>query len=104
MDILAKNGLTAADLKPHDPVADLEAKLDALMTYQGLTVRDLGGGVYEVVKADMPTGDYTNPIKWVQGMAVTAGLFYWFDDYDYRLEATADGIPTAWGEPPFEQL
>lgn len=81
----------------------VEEKLDALMEYMG--VKGVwNGNVFEVVKADMPTGDYTNPIQWVDGMAVTAGLFYWFDDYDYRLEALADGVPASWGAEPFEQL
>lgn len=53
---------------------------------------------YYVPKAD---GSYINPIQWLDGEQVTADMFYWYDDYDLRKMALADGVPAAWTDAEF---
>lgn len=66
-----------ANVPPIEPT--LEEKFNALMTYMGL--RGVwNGSVFEVIKEEMPIGDYVNPISFTEGMAVEAGKFYKFDD------------------------
>lgn len=71
----------------------LKAENSALMEYLGVTVRPIGDGVYEVVKEDPGTGDYTNPIKYEQGMSITKYLWYYLDDKDIPHEAIKEGVP-----------
>lgn len=52
----------------------------------------------------MPTGDYLNPIRWVEGMTVEQGKFYWYEDKDLPLEALKSGTPTKWADEYFEQF
>lgn len=84
---------------------ELEPKLNALFEYQGLTVREVSTGVFEVVKPtaeDMPSGDYLNPIRWVEGMSVETGKFYWYDDKDLPAEALKSGVALAWNKEWFD--
>lgn len=80
-------------LKKPDPVADLNSKLDAIMRYQGLTVRQTADGVYEVIKNTPQSGDYLDPIPWQPGDAVTAGLWYYTEDKELPHEAIQSGVP-----------
>lgn len=81
-------------------IAALEAKLDALTTFQGLTVRDMGGGVYEVVKqTEFPAGDYLHPIPFSDGMTVEEGLWYYADDPDLPAECVQGGVAKSYGAP-----
>lgn len=90
MDILAKNGLTESDMQPHDRVAELEAKLDALTTYQGLTVRDMGGGVYEVVKRTTGAGTEQEPYALTFPVEAQPNAFYSYNGNTYvYMHATA---------------
>ncbi len=90
-NLMKKNGVQT--LKKLDPVADLNSKLDAIMRYQGLTVRQIADGVYEVIKHTPQTGGYLNPIPWQPGDAVTAGLWYYMDDKELPHEAIQSGVP-----------
>lgn len=86
-------------------LAELTKTVNALMEYQGLQVRDLGGGVLEVVKkeaADMPSGDYLNPIPFVAPMTVTVGLFY--TDGEDIWECIEGGMATSFTAPWFEVI
>ena len=80
---------------------DLNAKLDAIMRYQGLTVRQTDAGVYEVIKDIPQTGDYLDPIPWRPGDSVKAGLWYYADDKALPHEATADGYPATFHDPAY---
>ena len=66
-----------AELPPPQPT--LEDKVNALMSYMGLTGK-WNGSVFEVVKEEMPIGDYVNPIPFTEGMTVEVGKFYKFAD------------------------
>lgn len=92
-NLLAKNGIES-DRKP-DKVAELTAKLDALMEYQWLTVRMVSKGVYEVVKEEKPDGDYTRPIQIPEnGIEVEQGKWYYTDDPELPHEALQDAFVT----------
>lgn len=81
-------------------VAELAQVAESLMEYQGLAVRDVGGGVYEVVKqTEQPRGDYLNPIRWAQGMEVTLGLWYYDTDPELPAECVQGGIAETFGAP-----
>lgn len=71
----------------------------ALMDYLGLTVRDLGGGVLEIVKARPGTGSYVDPIQWMAGDAVEAGVWYWLDETyagrELPHQALMAGVPNS---------
>ena len=90
--LMEKNGVRS--LKKPDPVADLNARLDAILKYQGLTVRQTADGVYEVIKETPRPGDYLNPIPWQPGDSVTAGLWYYAEDKTLPHEAIRDGVPS----------
>ncbi len=92
MDRLMRlNGIDDA-MKPN-PVAELGAKIDALLTYQGLTVREIGNGAYEVIKQQPASGDYLNPILYTAGDAVTTGMWYYTTDKSLPHEAIKTGVP-----------
>lgn len=90
--LMEKNGVQG--LKKPDPVADVNAKLDAILKYRGLTVRQTAPGVYEVIKTTPRPGDYLNPITWQIGDSVTAGLWYCTEDPALPHEAIRDGVPS----------
>lgn len=73
----------------------LEEKIDALMEYMGVKVRNMSRGVFEVVKDTPVSGDYIDPIPWV-GQSVQTGLWYYTTDKDLPHEAIADGLPSDW--------
>lgn len=89
--LMEKNGVD--NLKKPSPVADIIAKLDAIMRYQGLNVQQTAPGVYEVIKDIPQTGDYIDPIPWRPGDSVKVGLWYYADDKALPHEAIADGYP-----------
>ncbi len=97
--LMEKNGVQ--DLKKPSPVADVNAKLDAIMQYQGLTVRQTAPGVYEVIKDVTQTGDYLDPIPWRPGDAVTAGLWYYAADKSLPHEAIASGYPATFRDAAY---
>lgn len=85
----------------------LEAQLQTLYDRFDVQLVPVADGTWEVVKRpeQLPLGDFTNPIQWLDGEPVTAGLFYWYDDYDMRKMALADGVPTSWLDAElFEQF
>lgn len=103
--LLKLNGISS--MKKHDKTEELEAKLNALMEYQGLLVKEVGTGVYEVVKEEKATGDYTKPIQYVVGQPIMKDLYYWYDDYDLRKGALQSGTSNenVWENPDwFEQF
>lgn len=90
--LMMLNGIESVD-KP-DPVAEVNAKLDGLMTYMGLSGH-WNGQVFEVVKEQMGSGDYTNPILIpAAGLTTTAGLWYYVDDPQLPHEALQDAFVT----------
>lgn len=88
-----------ASLDRPDPMA---AKLDALMQFMGVTVRETGHGVYEVVKPELPLGDYVHPIRFVPGMTVQNGL--WYTDGEDIWEALQDGAAESLDAPWFDVI
>lgn len=56
----------------------------------------------EVVKEDMPSGDYLNPIPYTEGLEVTAGLFYYTEDRDLPAEALKSGVASGWNTEWFD--
>lgn len=87
---LANMDLRSKSLEEH--IMSLEKQISDL-TY---TIKQLSANVQEIIKKDdedMPTGDYLNPIRYVQGMAITVGLWYFLEDKDLPHEAIASGIP-----------
>lgn len=99
-------GKIGDEFKPKlDQVAELKAQIDALMEFQGLTVKRVGTCVYEVVKAaaeNMPKGDYLNPYPFITGMTVVKGMFYEHDGL--ILECVKSGTALKFGGSHFEQI
>lgn len=81
----------------------LEAQLQTLMDRYDVEPVPVADGTWEVMKRSdrIPEGDFTNPIQWFDGMPVTADMFYWYDDYELRKMALADGVPAAWTDAEF---
>lgn len=106
LERIARHGLSLDDFKPKfQPdrhIAELEAENReiraqnaAIMEYLGLTVREAGNGVFEVFKAPTESGDYTDPIQWHSGDAVSVGLWYYTTDKSLPHEAIFGGNPTS---------
>ena len=77
------------------------ALTNAIVEYMGVSVRDLGGGVFEVIKPVPQTGDYTDPILWREGDEVASGCWYYTDDRELPHEAIKPGIPSGWYDKDF---
>lgn len=72
--------------------AEMTTKLDILMEFMGVHGK-WNGDVFQVVKQNPETGDYTDPIRWAVGDEVTSGLWYYDEDKDLPHEAIANGTP-----------
>lgn len=70
--------LTKPDIK--DIINELSAKLDSLMQYQRITVRDNGNGMYEVAKAEYSAD---RPVPYVEGMELENNQYYLKDGKVY---------------------
>lgn len=71
-------------------IARLEEKVGELTYIE----KALGEGVIEIIKKEeMASGDYTNPIKYVEGMSVEKDKWYYLDDKDLPREAVKSGTP-----------
>lgn len=86
--------------KAIDPMAVLVEQLhqtqqilNAIVESQGLTLRQLDGGAYEVVKPQVANGDYLDPILFTPGMVVEEGLWYYDTDKDLPFECIRNGKP-----------
>lgn len=77
------------------------ALTNAIIDSMGVSVNDLGGGVFEVIKPAQQTGDYTDPILWHGGDEVVSGCWYYADDKDLPHEAIKSGIPSGWYDTDF---
>lgn len=86
----------------NERIAELEAQVEVLTNYMGVSVVDKGNGVYEVVKKEEETtaGDYLNPIYYVMGMSVDEGNFYYNDEWGRELprEAINTGTPLSFND------
>lgn len=72
-----------------------EEKLDAWMRYQGLLVKRMSNGVFEVVKEELTNGDFANPIQIpVNGITIETGKWYYADDPELPHEAIRDAFVT----------
>lgn len=80
----------------------MERTMNALMEYQGLTVRKVANGVLEVVKSENPLGSYLNPIKWFKSLVVKQGVWYYNEDKDLPAEALKSGVALAWSKEWFD--
>lgn len=96
--MLSSVGMTEEDLQPKDKLTELENKLEALLEYQGLSLKQIDSRQFEVVKKQVGTGDYINPILFEQGMSITLGLWYYLDDKDLPREAIRSGTPTTFDD------
>lgn len=79
-------------------VAELRAKVEEL-TY---SLKEISERASEVVKkddADMPAGNYVNPILFYDGMEIISGLFY--TDGEDIWEAIQSGVPNGFGDVEF---
>lgn len=74
------NQLGREKFEPNDPIAKLNAKLDAITNYMGLTVKPIGDGVFEVIKETVASGDYLDPILFVPPMNVEEGKWYYTEE------------------------
>lgn len=77
-----------------EQIAELQAKLDGLITFMGVKGQ-WNGNVFEVIKEEMGSGDYTNPILYKQGMSVELGKWYYTESVgiDLPREAIMSGVP-----------
>ena len=68
--------------------------------YKGI---DEGEVTEEDINAEVePTGDYIDPIPYVDGMEVETGKFYYADnDMEYRWEAIKDGVPSGFDDKEY---
>lgn len=75
-------------------VAALESTMQKLIQFQGLLIDENGN----VVKPDLPTGDYTKPIVFVAGMNIQQGLFYTDgnDVWEALVSESADSFTKPW--------
>lgn len=81
-------------------IEEIEKRLDEI-TYQLKKVSD---NVTEVIKKDdseMPSGTYLHPIKYVNSMSVTAGLWYYLDDVELPYECIKSGVPVSFKDTEF---
>lgn len=80
---LAELEASEAELTDSEKIELISAKIDALLLYQGLKLRQIDEHQFEVIK-DIPapseSGTYLDPIHFVDGMSVTVGLWYIFPD------------------------
>ena len=77
------------------------ALTNAIIDSMGVSAHDLGGGVFEVIKPNPQTGEYTDPILWHGGDEVVSGYWYYTDDKDLPHEAIKSGIPSGWYDKDF---
>lgn len=103
LDELLKINNVEKPKTPAEQIAEINAKIDGLITFMGVSVQDNGNGVYKVVKpADEETtaGDYLNPIYYVMGMSVDEGNFYYTDEWGRELprEAIDTGTPLSFND------
>lgn len=84
-----------SDVHKPDPISELNARLDAIIEYQGLSVRKVSGRMYEVVKDSASAGDYTNPILWKNGDMAEVGKWYYTETegVDMPHECIQSGCP-----------
>lgn len=93
-ELLEANGLTEKDLLPKNPVKELNAKIEGLMTFMGLT-GSWNGDVFEVVKEKKESGDYTNPILIPEnGITTVTGKWYYTTDKELPHEAKQNAFVT----------
>lgn len=94
-ELLKANGLTESDLKPKDTLSSIEAKLDMLIKYQELMLKQIDEHQYEVVKEAPSSGDYTNPIHLdSNGLNTVVGKWYYTSDKDLPHEAIVEAFVT----------
>lgn len=86
---------------PRSEMEALAAKLEAVLRFQGLTVRQTAPGVYEVIKDIPQTGDYLDPIPWQPGDSVTSGRWYYAEDKELPHEAIQSGVPESFRDPEY---
>lgn len=79
----------------------LESRIQTLLDRFDVDLVDNGDGAIEVVKRPerIPEGDYLNPIRWVQGMEVTLGQWYYDADPELPAECAQGGIAETFGAP-----
>lgn len=76
--------------------------LKQIISKAGYTVSEVSEGVYELVKdeqAEIPLGDYINPIIYEVGMEVEKGKFY--SDYNDIWEAKKNGVPESFADTKY---
>lgn len=83
-----------------DDVAELNAKLDALLEYQGLNLRQIDSHQFEVAKEEVASGDYTDPIPW-NGESVEIGKWYYTTEKELPREAIKSGVPSSWDDSSY---
>lgn len=77
-------------------------KLKKMLSKAGYAVKEVNEGVYELVKdeqAEIPLGDYINPIIYEEGMTVEKGKFY--SDYNDIWEAKKNGVPESFADTKY---
>lgn len=79
---------------PAEQIAELNAKIDGLISFMGVKGK-WNGNVFEVVKEEMPQGDYTHPILYKVGDSIQNGKWYYTEQVgiDLPREAIQSGVP-----------
>lgn len=93
-------GVSAKEAALNARIAELERIVEAL-TY---TLNRVNERVTEVIKTEdsqMPAGDYINPIKYVAGMDVEQGKWYYDTDLQLPKEAIKDGVPASYDDAEY---
>lgn len=79
----------------------LEEKINEILGFQNLILQQIDAYQFEVLKNETETGDFTDPIKWSEGVEVEEGKFYYEDDKELPHEAIAGGTPASFDDRNF---
>lgn len=96
--VIEKLGLKKEYFRPNkitveEKIIQLEEQVNNLTQMQNLLLNQLDEHQYEVIKEGLPSGDYTNPIKWESGMNIESGKWYYFNDIELPYECIKSGNP-----------
>lgn len=95
----------APKIAPAKTLEDRVAKLEAMVERMSYSLKRISESVTEVVKVDnaeMPSGDYLNPIRYIGGMDVEVGKFY--TDGEDVWECVKGGTPDGFGDKAFFEV
>lgn len=94
LDLLMQLNNVAQPKTTEEQVAELNAKLDGLITFMGVR-GSWNGNVFNVAKEDTADGDYLHPILYSVGISIAKDKWYYTDEVgiDLPREALMSGVP-----------